>query len=101
MSARTLEKRAKIKEFEDLALLTTAVKSGQIDAGVNDNQVLFDYVKSQHPRHRGGHEFDTGEQYGFMMAKDQNDELLKTINETIAESKRMNPVRQALQEVLR
>ena len=47
-------KGAKIKEFEDLALLTTAVKTGQTDAGVNDNGVLFDYVKTN-PDTRGGH----------------------------------------------
>ena len=80
-------KGAKIKEFEDLALLTTAVKSGQIDAGVNDNGVLFDYVKSN-PDTAVAKEFDTGEQYGFAVAKGENDELLKTIDETITESKK-------------
>ena len=75
-----------IKEFEDLALLTTAVKTGQTDAGVNDNGVLLDYAKTN-PDTEVATEFDTGEHYGFAVAKDQNDELLKTIDETIAEAK--------------
>ena len=80
-------KGAKIKEFEDLALLTTAVKTGQTDAGVNDNGVLFDYAKTN-PDTEVVKEFDTGEHYGFAVAKGQNDELLKTINDTIAETKK-------------
>jgi polar amino acid transport system substrate-binding protein len=79
-------KGANIKEFEDLALLVTAVKTGQTDAGVNGNGVLFDYAKSN-PDTEVATEFDTGEQYGFAVAKDQNDELLKTINDTIAKAK--------------
>ncbi len=75
-----------IKEFEDLALLVTAVKTGQTDAGVNDNGVLFDYVKSN-PDTAVATEFDTGEQYGFAVAKDQNDGLLEAVNDVIAESK--------------
>ncbi len=80
-------KGAKIKEFEDLALLTTAVKTGQTDAGVNDNGVLFDYAKTN-PDTEVAKEFDTGEQYGFAVAKGQNDKLLKTIDDTIAETKK-------------
>ena len=34
-----------IRDFEDLALLTQAVKNGQVDAGINDNTVLYDYVE--------------------------------------------------------
>jgi polar amino acid transport system substrate-binding protein len=80
-------KTAKIKEFEDLALLTTAVKTGQTDAGVNDNGVLFDYAKTN-PDTEVATEFDTGEQYGFAVAKGQNDKLLATIDSIITESKK-------------
>ena len=80
-------KTATIKEYEDLALLSAAVKSGQIDAGVNDNGVLYDYVKSNSDT-RVATEFDTGEQYGFAVAKDQNDKLLKDIDDVIAQSKK-------------
>ena len=73
--------------YEDLALLEGAVKTGQVDAAINDNGVLYDYVKAN-PELEVATEFDTGEQYGFAVAKDENDELLKTINEVLAESKK-------------
>lgn len=75
-----------LKVFEDLALLTTAVKSGSIDAGINDNSVLYDYVE-QNPDTEVAVEFDTGEQYGFGVAKDKNDELLKSVNDVLAKAK--------------
>lgn len=72
-----------IRSFEDLALLTTAVKTGQVDAGINDNGVLLDYV-NDNPDTEVSAEFDTGEQYGFAVKKDGNDDLLATINDVIA-----------------
>ena len=80
-------KSAKIKEFEDLALLTTAVKTGQTDAGVNDNGVLFDYAKTN-PDTAVATEFDTGEQYGFAVAKGKNDKLLAKVDDVIATAKK-------------
>ena len=80
-------KSAQIKEFEDLALLTTAVKTGQTDAGVNDNGVLYDYAKTN-PETEVATEFDTGEKYGFAVAKGQNPELLKTINDELAAARK-------------
>lgn len=74
-----------VRSFEDLALLTTAVKTGQVDAGINDNGVLFDYVQDN-PELEVATEFDTGEQYGFAVAKDGNDELLATINDVISKA---------------
>jgi polar amino acid transport system substrate-binding protein len=75
-----------IRSFEDLALLTTAVKTGQVDAGINDNGVLYDYVQSN-PDTEVVTEFNTGEQYGFAVAKDQNDALLRIINDVLAKAK--------------
>jgi polar amino acid transport system substrate-binding protein len=72
-----------VRSFEDLALLTAAVKTGQVDAGINDNGVLYDYVK-ENPDTEVVTEFDTGEQYGFAVKKDGNDALLETTNEVIA-----------------
>ena len=74
-----------MRSFEDLALLQTAVKTGQVDAGINDNGVLFDYVQDN-PELEVSTEFDTGEQYGFAVKKDSNDALLETINEVIAQA---------------
>ena len=75
-----------IRSFEDLALLSAAVKTGQVDAGINDNGVLFDYVNAN-PDTEVATEFDTGEQYGFAVKKDGNDALLDTVNQILADAK--------------
>jgi polar amino acid transport system substrate-binding protein len=75
-----------IRTFEDLGLLTAAVKTGQIDAAVQDNGPLLDYVKNN-PDTQVTAEFNTGEQYGFAVKKNGNAELLKTTNEVIKQTK--------------
>lgn len=75
-----------LRSYEDLALLSSAVKNGQVDAGINDNGVLYDYVK-ENPDTEVVTEFDTGEQYGFAVKKDGNDDLLKTVNDVVAAAK--------------
>lgn len=74
-----------LRVFEDLALLQTAVKTGQVDAGINDNGVLYDYVKDN-PELEVATEFDTGEEYGFAVKKDGNESLLETINDVLAKA---------------
>ena len=69
-----------IKVFEDLALLLEAVKSGSIDAAINDNTVLVDYSE-QNPDTEMTAEFETGEQYGFGVAEGENAELIDAVNE--------------------
>ncbi|MGA9746755.1 MAG: transporter substrate-binding domain-containing protein [Nocardioides sp.] len=74
-----------LKTFEDLALLTSAVKTGDVAAGINDNGVLYDYA-DQNPDTEVTAEFDTGEEYGFAVAKDANDELVATVNTVLSEA---------------
>ncbi|MED7828426.1 ABC transporter substrate-binding protein [Streptomyces chiangmaiensis] len=74
-----------LRQFEDLALLLTAVKTGQVDAGINDNGVLYDYVK-QNPDTEVTAEFNTGEQYGFGVRKG-NEALRKKIDEVLEKAK--------------
>jgi polar amino acid transport system substrate-binding protein len=69
-----------IKVFEDLALLLEAVKSGSIDAAINDNTVLLDYAE-QNPDTEMTTEFETGEQYGFGVAQGEDADLLDAVNE--------------------
>ncbi len=75
-----------LKSYEDLGLQTTAVKTGQVDAIIQDNGPLLDYAKSN-PDTQVTAEFDTGESYGFAVKKGGNDELLDSINKVIADSK--------------
>ncbi|MEU8825593.1 basic amino acid ABC transporter substrate-binding protein [Streptomyces sp. NPDC048636] len=78
-------KGAKLVQFEDLALLLTAVKTGQVDAGVNDNGVLYDYVKDN-PDTEVTAEFNTGEQYGIAV-RTGNDALRKKINKVLKQAR--------------
>ena len=75
-----------IKAFEDLGLQSTAVKTGQVDAAIQDNGPLLDYAK-ENPDTFVTAEFDTGEQYGMAVKKDGNDELLASINKDIEDSR--------------
>jgi polar amino acid transport system substrate-binding protein len=74
-----------IKVFEDLALLLEAVKSGTIDAAINDNTVLVDYSE-QNPDTEMTTEFETGEQYGFGVAEGENAELIDAVNKAFQEA---------------
>jgi polar amino acid transport system substrate-binding protein len=75
-----------LKTFEDLALLTSAVKTGDVAAGVNDNGVLYDYAE-QNSDTEVTAEFATGEEYGVAVAKDESDELLATVNDVLTRAK--------------
>jgi polar amino acid transport system substrate-binding protein len=72
-----------IISFEDSSLMQQAVLTGKTDAGVNDNGLL-NYFVSQNPDVEVVTEFQTGEEYGFSVKKDGNDELLAAINDAIA-----------------
>ena len=69
--------------YEDSSLMQQAVLTGQTDAGVNDNGLL-NYFVSENPEVEVVTEFETGEEYGFSVKKDSNDDLLTAINDAIA-----------------
>lgn len=76
---------AEIVQFEDLALLQTAVQTGQVDAAINDNGVLFDFANLNKDV-KVSAEFATGEQYGLGV-KLGNTALLDQVNATLARIK--------------
>lgn len=78
-------KDAELVNFEDLGLLLSAVETGQVAAGINDNGVLYDWVKEK-TDFEVTTEFETGEEYGIGV-KTGNKALLDLINEHIAEAK--------------
>lgn len=71
-----------LRQFEDLALMQTAVKTGQIAAGINDNTVLYEFVEGN-PDTEVTEEFETGEQYGIGMRKG-NGALKAKVDEVLA-----------------
>ncbi len=74
-----------IKVFDDLPGAVNAVLAGTADAAINDNGVLYDFAK-QNPTTKVVKEFDTGEEYGFNVAK-SNTGLLDAVNAALIEAK--------------
>ncbi|MGW7683808.1 ABC transporter substrate-binding protein [Kribbella sp. NPDC054772] len=73
--------------FNDLALQENNVKSGRVDAAINDNGVLYDFVK-ENPDMAVVAEFDTGEQYGFGALKDgSGPKLVAKFNDLLTAAK--------------
>lgn len=72
-------------QFEDLILMATAVRTGKVDAAINDNGVLLDFVK-EHPDTESGESFTTDEKYGIGMRKGAT-ALQRKVNEILAKAK--------------
>jgi polar amino acid transport system substrate-binding protein len=79
-------KGVELKDYEDLALELSSVKSGQVPAAINDIPVLLDYVKSN-PELEVAAQYETGEQYGFGMKKGTSDELKKVVDQVIEQAR--------------
>jgi polar amino acid transport system substrate-binding protein len=77
---------AELKDYEDLALELSSVKSGQVDAAINDIPVLLDYAK-QNPDVEVTAQFKTGEQYGFGMKKGTSDKLEAVVDRILEKAK--------------
>jgi polar amino acid transport system substrate-binding protein len=77
---------AELKDYEDLALQLSSVKSGQIPAAINDIPVLLDYVK-KNPELEVAAQFETGEQYGFGMKKGTSEDLQNVVNDVLAKAR--------------
>jgi polar amino acid transport system substrate-binding protein len=75
-----------LKDYEDLALELSSVKSGQVPAAINDIPVLLDYVK-KNPELEVAAQFETGEQYGFGMKKGTSQELKKVVDRVIEQAR--------------
>jgi polar amino acid transport system substrate-binding protein len=75
-----------LKDYEDLALELSSVKSGQVPAAVNDIPVLLDYVK-ENPELEVAAQFETGEQYGFGMKKGTSQELKRVVDRVIEQAR--------------
>lgn len=75
-----------VKSFRNLGELRESLLNGDIDAAINDAPVWkYQIVKSPDTM-EVREEYDTGEQYGYPVAKGDT-ETLKAINDVLAESK--------------
>ncbi len=69
-----------ITAFENPGDLLTALQAGQVDAVLQDLPVNADYARG-HDGFSIVEEYDTGEQYGFAVKKDREDDLLQALND--------------------
>ncbi|WP_338118063.1 ABC transporter substrate-binding protein [Streptomyces coryli] len=83
--ARDKAKGATLIDYEDLGLMLTGLETGEVQAAINDNGVLYDWVKAN-PKYEVSTEFDTGEQYGIGLKKG-NKELRKVVNDVLSDAK--------------
>ncbi|WP_248783919.1 transporter substrate-binding domain-containing protein [Actinoalloteichus caeruleus] len=70
-----------IRSYDDLPLLLAAVETGEVDAGINDNGVLYD-AANENDTFAVVADIETNEQYGIGVRKD-NDALRERINEVL------------------
>jgi polar amino acid transport system substrate-binding protein len=73
-----------IQSFEDVEDLADALSGSQVDAAIYDNNIVEDAIKDN-PDFEIVQEFDTGEQYGMLVKKDGNIDLLRVINNVLAD----------------
>ena len=73
------------KIFDDMPTAANAVLGGTVAAAINDNGVMFDFAKDN-PTTKVVQEFQTGEEYGFNMGKD-NAALQTVVNGVIKTAK--------------
>ncbi|ASU80528.1 ABC transporter substrate-binding protein [Actinopolyspora erythraea] len=77
---------ATLKQFADLGLLLQGMRTGKVDAVINDDFALLDFEK-ENRNFEVTKELRTDESYGFGV-KTGNDKLKNKINEVLAEAKR-------------
>ena len=87
-NAHKAENGYEVVTFDDLTLQTNNVKSGRVEAGINDNGVLYPFV-SENQDTAVVAEFDTGEQYGFAAKKNDpsGTKLVEKFNELLTKAK--------------
>lgn len=75
---------AQIVKYASSEDVETALSGGTVDAGVLDNNVVGGAIE-RHPTFEIVQEFDTVEQYGMAVKKDGDVDLLRVVNEVLAD----------------
>ena len=71
-------------KFENVEDVDSALSGGTVDAGIYDNNIVKGAIE-RHPNFQVVAEFDTGEQYGMAVKKDGNVDLLRVVNQVLAD----------------
>jgi polar amino acid transport system substrate-binding protein len=77
---------AEVVPLPDASDVDAALRAGTVVAGVYDNTVVGDAI-SRNPDFEVATQFDTGEQYGMAVKKDGSVDLLRFINNVLADLK--------------
>jgi len=77
---------AEVVPLPDASDVDAALQAGTVVAGVYDNTVVGDVI-SRNPDFEVATQFDTGEQYGMAVKKDGSVDLLRFINNVLADLK--------------
>lgn len=74
--------------YDDMPTTLTGVLAGRVAGAINDNGVVYDFAKAN-PTTTVAKEFNTGEQYGFMVQKDNPNAtaLLAVVDEVVKASR--------------
>ena len=88
--------------FDDLALEMNAVKSGRVDAAINDNGVVLDFAKDNKDT-AVTKEFSTGEQYGVGVqeGRRQRHQAAREAQRLAGQGQERRQLQRDLQEVVR
>jgi len=70
--------------IDDLSEIASSMERGDIDAAFYDNTVVGD-VLAENPDFQVAADFNTGEQYGMAVRKDGSTDLLRVINDVLAD----------------
>lgn len=70
--------------IDDLSEIAAAMVRGEVDAAFYDNTVVGDVLRDN-PDFEVAADFNTGEQYGMAVRKDGSTDLLRTINDVLAD----------------
>lgn len=73
-----------IVKFASAEDVDSALSGGTVDAGIYDNNVVGGAIE-RYPNFEVVAEFDTGEQYGMAVKKDGNVDLLRVVNQVLAD----------------
>lgn len=79
--------KSQVVSFPNVEDVSSALNGSTVDAAIYDNNIVGDAIK-ENPNFHVVEEFDTGEQYGMAVKKDANVDLLRVINDVLADMKK-------------
>jgi polar amino acid transport system substrate-binding protein len=76
--------KTQVVQFQNVEDVGSALSGSTVDAAMYDNNIVGEAIKAN-PNFQVVEEFDTGEQYGMAVKKDGNVDLLRVINDVLAD----------------